>query len=75
VNFVRNWKIPTLVVHGAQELRIVELQELGTLNALQQRGIPSQLVFFPDENHWVLKPANSVLWHETVIGWLDKWVK
>jgi dipeptidyl aminopeptidase/acylaminoacyl peptidase len=66
---------PILVVNGAQEFRIVELQELETFNALQRRGIPSQLLFFPDENHWVLKPANSVLWHETVIGWLDRWVK
>jgi dipeptidyl aminopeptidase/acylaminoacyl peptidase len=38
-------------------------------------GIPSKLLYFPDENHWVLKPANSILWHETVIGWLDQWLK
>ena len=43
--------------------------------ALQRRGVPSQFLYFPDENHWILKPANSVLWHETVLGWLDKWVK
>ncbi len=75
VNFVKNWKTPMLVVHGARDFRIVESQGLGTFNALQRRGIPSKLLYFPDENHWVLKPANSVLWHETVIGWLDQWVK
>ena len=75
VNFIKNWKTPMLVVHGAQDFRIVESQGLGTFNALQRRGIPSQLLYFPDENHWVLKPANSILWHETVIGWLDQWVK
>jgi len=75
VNFVKNWKTPMLVVHGAQDFRIVESQGLGTFNALQRRGIPSKLLYFPDENHWVLKPANSILWHETVIGWLDQWVK
>jgi dipeptidyl aminopeptidase/acylaminoacyl peptidase len=75
VNFVRNWKTPMLVVHGGQDFRIVESQGLGTFNALQRRGIPSQLLYFPDENHWVLKPANSILWHDKVIGWLDRWLK
>jgi len=75
VNFVKNWKTPMLVVHGGQDFRIVESQGLGTFNALQRRGIPSKLLYFPDENHWVLKPANSILWHETVIGWLDQWLK
>jgi dipeptidyl aminopeptidase/acylaminoacyl peptidase len=42
---------------------------------LQRLGIPSKLLYFPDENHWVLKPHNSILWHETVISWLDKWLK
>jgi dipeptidyl aminopeptidase/acylaminoacyl peptidase len=75
VNFIKNWKTPMLVVHGGRDFRIVESQGLGTFNALQRRGIPSQLLYFPDENHWVLKPANSILWHETVIGWLDRWLK
>jgi dipeptidyl aminopeptidase/acylaminoacyl peptidase len=43
--------------------------------ALQRRGIPSRFLHFPDENHWVLKPANSILWHDTVNGWLDQWTK
>jgi dipeptidyl aminopeptidase/acylaminoacyl peptidase len=75
VNFVKNWKTPMLVIHGAQDFRVADTQGLGTFNALQRRGIPSKLLYFPDENHWVLKPANSILWHETVIAWLDQWLK
>jgi dipeptidyl aminopeptidase/acylaminoacyl peptidase len=74
-NFVKNWKTPMLVIHGGQDFRVVETQGIGTFNALQRRGIPSQFLYFPDENHWVLKPANSILWHQTVIGWLDRWLK
>ena len=74
-NFVKNWKTPMLIVHGGQDFRVVETQGLSSFNALQRRGIPSKFLYFPDENHWVLKPANSILWHETVIGWLDKWLK
>ena len=75
VNFVKNWKTPMLVIHGALDFRVVDTQGLATFNALQRRGIPSKLLYFPDENHWVLKSANSILWHETVIGWLDQWLK
>ncbi len=74
VNFVKNWKTPMLVIHGAQDFRVADTQGLGTFNALQRREIPSKLLYFPDENHWVMKPANSILWHETVINWLDKWL-
>ena len=75
VNFVKNWKTPMLVIHGGKDFRVVETQGFGTFNALQRRGIPSRFLYFPDENHWVLKPANSVLWHETVLVWLNKWTK
>jgi len=75
VRFVGNWKTPMLVIHGAQDFRVADTQGLGTFNALQRRGIPSKLLYFPDENHWVLKPQNSILWHETVIAWLDQWLK
>ena len=75
VNFVKNWKTPMLVIHGAQDFRVADTQGLGTFNALQRREIPSKLLYFPDENHWVLKPANSILWHETVIAWLNQWLK
>jgi len=75
VNHVKNWQTPMLVVHGASDFRVVDTQGLSTFNALQRRGIPSKLLYFPDENHWVLRPHNSILWHETVIGWLDQWLK
>jgi dipeptidyl aminopeptidase/acylaminoacyl peptidase len=73
VNFIKNWRTPMLVIHGALDYRVADTQGLGTFNALQRLGIPSKLLYFPDEGHWVQKPANSVLWHETVIAWLDKW--
>jgi dipeptidyl aminopeptidase/acylaminoacyl peptidase len=75
VDRVKNWKTPMLVIHGQKDFRVVYTQGLSTFTALQRKGIPSKLLIFPDENHWVLKPANSVLWHETVFGWLDEWLK
>ncbi|MBM3312455.1 MAG: S9 family peptidase, partial [Candidatus Aminicenantes bacterium] len=75
VNLVKNWKTPMLVIHGALDFRVVETQGMSTFTALQRRGIPSKFLYFPDENHWVLKPHNSILWHETVLGWLDTWLK
>ncbi len=75
VLFVDRWKTPMLVVHGELDYRIPVDQGIAVFNTLQRRGIPSQLLVFPDENHWVLKPANSVLWHQTVLGWLDRWLK
>ncbi len=75
VRFVQNWKTPMLLIHGAMDFRVVDTQGLGAFNVLQRLGIPSKLLYFPDENHWVLKPANSILWHETVIAWLDQWLK
>ncbi len=75
IEFVKNWKTPTLVVHGGQDFRVVEGGGMATFTALQRRGIPSKFLYFPDENHWVLKPANSILWHDTVLAWLDQWTK
>lgn len=75
INFVQNWKTPILVIHGALDFRVVETQGISTFTAAQRLGIPSKFLYFPDENHWVLKPHNSILWHETVIGWLDQWLK
>jgi len=75
IDFVKNWKVPTLVIHGGKDFRVVDTQGFSTFTALQRKGTPSKLLHFPDENHWVLKPANSILWHETVIGWLDRWLK
>lgn len=75
IDLVKNWKTPMLVVHGGQDFRVVETQGMSTFTALQRKGIPSKFLYFPDENHWVLKPQNSILWHETVLGWLDRFTK
>jgi len=69
---VTKWKTPMLVIHGALDYRVPYSQGLATFTALQRQGVESRFVFFPDENHWILKPANSLLWHAEVIGWLDK---
>jgi dipeptidyl aminopeptidase/acylaminoacyl peptidase len=74
MSLVKNWKTPMLVIHGERDYRVVYAEGLATFTALQRKGIPSKLLVFPDENHWVLKPQNSILWHETVLGWLDQWV-
>ena len=73
--YVQNWKTPMLVIHGALDFRLPETEGMAVFTALQRRGIPSKFLYFPDENHWVLKAKNSILWHETVIGWLDQWLK
>ena len=75
VNYVTKWKTPMLVIHGEKDYRIPVSQGLGAFTALQRQGVESKLLVFPDENHWVLKPANSVLWHQTVLGWLDQHLK
>jgi len=75
INYVKNWKTPMLVIHGAHDYRVVLDEGIATFNALQRRGIPSKFLYFPDECHWVLKPHNSILWHNTVIEWLNKWCK
>ena len=71
VNYVSEWQTPMLVIHGLADFRVPPEQGLGAFTALQRRGIPSQLLVFPDENHWVLSPGNSIQWHETVAGWLE----
>ncbi len=75
VNYVAQWKTPMLVIHGALDYRVSDTQGLATFTALQRRGIPSQLLHFPDENHWVLRPANSVQWHDTVLTWMNTHTK
>lgn len=74
-DLVKNWKTPTLVIHGGRDFRVVETQGLATFTALQRRGIESRFLHFPDENHWVLKPANSKVWHEEVLAWIDRFTK
>jgi dipeptidyl aminopeptidase/acylaminoacyl peptidase len=75
IDHVARWKTPMLVIHGGRDYRVVYSEGVGTFTALQRRGIPSKFLYFPDENHWVLKPANSVLWHDTVLAWLAEWTR
>jgi dipeptidyl aminopeptidase/acylaminoacyl peptidase len=74
IDYVSQWKTPTLVIHGALDYRIPDTQGLSVFTALQRRGIPSELLYFPEENHWVLKPADSVQWYDTVLAWMDRWI-
>lgn len=74
VNFVDRWKTPMLVVHGGLDYRVPDNQGIATFNALKRKNIPSEFLYFPDENHWVLKPANSILWHDTVLAWMSRWL-
>ncbi|WP_045760553.1 alpha/beta hydrolase family protein [Xanthomonas albilineans] len=69
---VDKWKVPMLVIHGQQDFRIPMEQGLAAFGALQRKGIESKFLYFPDENHWVLKPQNSILWHDTVNAWLKQ---
>lgn len=75
VNHVTKWKTPMLVITGEKDFRIPYSQGLAAFTALQRRGVESQLLVFPDENHWVLKGANSVQWHRTVFDWMGKHLK
>ncbi len=74
VNYVDNWKTPMLVIQGGKDFRIPETQSLGTFTALQKKGIASKLLYYPQENHWVLKPANSIQWHHQVNQWLHEYL-
>ncbi|WP_037504340.1 alpha/beta hydrolase family protein [Sphingomonas astaxanthinifaciens] len=73
VNHVAKWKTPQLVITGEKDYRIPYTQGIAAFTALQRRNIPSRLVVFPDENHWVLKPQNSIQWYREVGNWLNKW--
>jgi dipeptidyl aminopeptidase/acylaminoacyl peptidase len=73
--YAKNFKTPTLVVHGELDYRVPINQGLELFTALQRRGVPSKLLYFPDEGHWVLKPQNSRLWYQTVNDWFDQWLK
>ena len=74
VNHVAKWKTPMLVVTGEKDFRIPYTQGIASFTALQRRNIPSKLVVFPDENHWVLKPNNSIQWYGEVFGWMNEWL-
>ncbi|MDD5170259.1 MAG: S9 family peptidase, partial [Syntrophales bacterium] len=72
---VNNWQTPTLIIHGEKDFRVPYTQGLSAFTALQRRGITSKLLIFPDEGHWILKPHNTLLWYQTVLSWLDRWLK
>jgi dipeptidyl aminopeptidase/acylaminoacyl peptidase len=73
--FVQNWDTPIMIITGEKDFRIPYTESLQAFNAAQLRGIPSKLLIFPDESHWVVKPQNSILWQREFFGWLDKWLK
>jgi dipeptidyl aminopeptidase/acylaminoacyl peptidase len=75
IDYVAQWKTPTLVIHGALDYRVPDAQGLAVFTALQRQGIPSELLYFPNENHWVLKPADSIEWYDAVIAWLNRWTR
>ena len=73
--YVQNWDTPILIITGTNDLRIPYTESLQAFNAAQLRGIPSRLLFFPEETHFVLKPQNSILWQREFFSWLDKYLK
>ena len=73
--FVDKWDTPILCIHGEKDYRINATQGMSAFNAARMRGLEAELLIFPDENHWVLKPQNGILWHRTYFEWLDRWLK
>ena len=73
--FIDKWDTPILCIHGEKDYRINATQGMSAFNAARMKGIPAELLIFPDENHWVLKPQNGVLWQRTFFEWLDRWLK
>ena len=72
---VEKWDTPILCIHGEKDYRINYTQGMSAFNAARMKGIPAELLIFPDENHWVLKPQNGILWQRTFFNWLDRWLK
>jgi len=75
LNLAKNFKTPTLVVHGQLDFRVDVSEGFQLFTALQRNGAPSRMLYFPDEGHWVMKPANAELWHRTVLDWIDQFTK
>ena len=73
--FVDKWDTPILCIHGEKDYRILANQAMAAFDAAKMRGVPAKLLIFPDENHWVLKPQNGILWQREFRGWLDRWLK
>jgi len=73
--FVDNWDTPILVTHGEYDFRILSSQGEMAFNAARLRGVPAEMLIFPDENHWILKPQNAIMWQRVFFRWLDRWLK
>ena len=74
-NLVFNWHTPLMVIHGGMDYRVPVDQGMAAYNCAQMMGVPSRLLIFPDENHWILKPQNAMMWHREYFSWLDQWCK
>ena len=72
---VQNWNTPILCIHGGMDFRVPYDEGMAAFNAAQMMGVPSKLIVFPEENHWILKPQNALYWHRSYFGWLDRWMK
>ena len=72
---VQNWHTPILCIHGGSDFRVPVDEGMAAFNAAQMMGVPSKLLVFPEENHWILKPQNALYWHRSYFGWLDRWMK
>jgi acylaminoacyl-peptidase len=75
LNKVAEWKVPMLVIHGGRDYRVPLAQGLAAFTAAQRKGVPSRMLYYPDENHWVLKPQNSVEWYRQVEAWMRQWAE
>jgi dipeptidyl aminopeptidase/acylaminoacyl peptidase len=75
MRFIENAKTPTLIIHSQRDMRLDVGQGMEMFTALQRLGVPSKMLYFPDEGHWVLKPQNSQVWNEVVGDWCDRWTK
>ena len=72
---VQNWNTPILCIHGGSDFRVPYDEGMAAFNAAQMMGVPSKLIVFPNENHWILKPQNALYWHRSYFNWLDRWMK
>ncbi|CAF3420771.1 unnamed protein product [Rotaria socialis] len=75
VNHVINWTQPMLIIHGGHDYRVPDTQGIGAFTALQRRGIPSRMLYLPNENHWTLNPFNSLVWYQEVLHWMHHWTQ
>ncbi len=71
---IHNWHTPLLVIHGGSDFRVPYDQGMAAFNCAQMMGVPSEIIVFPDENHWILKPQNAIYWHRSYFEWLDRWL-